>query len=786
MTTGDHILVQDLCGANWRFAFAGQPPPGAATAADLAAAGLTLRPCRVPGNFELDLQAHGLAPEPFTGLNILGLRRHERTHVWYVADFAAGPLPAGWSAELLFEGVDCFADIHLNGNPLGSCDNMLVEHSFEVTGRLEERNELLVHIRPALTEAERHDYPPVVQAGPLHWEALHVRKAPHMYGWDIMPRVLSAGLWRPVRLVARPPERMETLYLETLRLAPGGGAAQLRLHHELRLAPAPGDRYVLEIEGCCGASRFAAAKEVAFRAGALTFDVTAPALWWPRGYGEPNLYDVTVTLRKNDQTIDRRSFRHGIRTVALHRTSLTTADGQGEFVFRVNGEKVFCKGSNWVPLDAFHSRDQARLDRAIAMAADLECNILRCWGGNVYESDRFFDLCDSHGIMVWQDFAMACAVYPQDAGFQRRLRAEAVKVIRRLRGHACLVLWAGDNENDLAWADWMGRGDPNRNVTTRRTLPDALLQEDPARPYLPSSPCIDTEAYRAVTAPDAAGNALDLLLPENHLWGPRDYYKSAFYRSAACHFASEIGYHGCPDPDALRRFLTPARLWPCHDNREWILHSTNPTAGAEMFADPAHRVNLMVNQIRALFGEVPDNLDDFAFASQAVQAEAMKYFIERFRGGKWRRTGIIWWNLLDGWPQFSDAVVGYFFDRKQAYWHIRQAQRHVALLVREEDDDRLTLVAANDTRRDAALSHLVRDVDSGAVLFEGRATAAANAATVLGELPVPEGRRFLRIEWRGEAEGANHYLAGRPPFRLADYRRWLAAMPELRKTPMRS
>ena len=779
MSEASAAPVHDLSGTCWQFAFADRPPAKAATAADLAAAGLTLRPCTVPGNFELDLLAHGLIPDPFHGLNILGLRRYERTHVWYATRFRAAPAPAGWMSQLVFDGVDCCADIHLNGRLLGSCDNMLVEHAFDVDGRLQPENELLVHIRPAVEAAEAYPYPQAVAAMPLSWESLYVRKAPHMYGWDIMPRALSAGLWRPVRLVHRPPERIESLYLETLRIAPDAGRSQQRLQYALTLAGPP-DGCEIAIEGRCGDSRFSAVQPVRFRAGSLAFDIAAPRLWWPRGYGAADLYDVTVELRRDGRVLDRRAFRHGVRTVALQRTSLTTAEGRGEFVFRVNGERIFCKGSNWVPLDAFHSRDLARLDRAFAMVTDLECNILRCWGGNVYESDRFFDLCDRHGILVWQDFAMACAVYPQDEAFQRRLRDEAVQVIRRLRQHPSLLLWAGDNECDCSWAFWLQRGDPNRNVATRATLPAALQQEDPLRPYLPSSPYMDAAAYAHLTAP-APGTAPQNI-PEDHLWGPRDYYKSAFYRSAVCHFVSEIGYHACPDPDALRGFLTPERLWPYRDNPEWTLHSTNPTAGTEMFADPAYRVNLMVRQIRALFGDVPENLDDFAFASQAVQAEAKKYFIERFRAGKWRRTGIIWWNLLDGWPQLSDAIVGYFFDRKQAYWHIRQAQQHVAVIVREEDDGRLTLVAANDTRRDAALQVAVRDVDAGTVLFEGRAAAAANAATAVAPLRPPAGQRFLRLEWHGDAAGANHYLAGAPPFRLADYRRWLAAMPELRKT----
>ncbi len=753
----------DLC-AGWRFAYAiGAPDRVYASLDEAVAAGLTFHDAKVPGNLELDLQRLGKLADPFYGMNSEDLRELEFAHVWYARRFAAEERP-GCTAELVLEGVDCCASIYLNGLHLGDIDNMLVEHVFDVTRHLCEDNELFIHIRPARVVAREYDYPPNLAAFISSYDSLYIRKAPHMYGWDIMPRALSAGLWRPVSLRYRPIERFEMLYLETMNLSPEQDRADLSLRYDTKLHMAPGDDCRIRLEGACEDATFLEEVKLFSPAGAHRFALADPRLWRPNGYGEPHLYRVRATLLKNSAVLDERVFSFGVRTVRLERTDVTDAEGSGEFCFYVNGERIFAKGSNWVPLDAFHSRDIERVDRVIDLAVAAHCNILRCWGGNVYESDRFFDLCDAHGLMVWQDFAMACALYPEDEAFQRRLADEAVKVVRRLRQHPSLVLWAGDNECDQGY-HWHNMGDPNRNVLTRVVLPGVLGREDPRRPYLPSSPYISPAAFRAG----------EQALPEAHLWGPRGYYKAPFYRDAQCHFASEIGYHGCPDPESIRRFISPERVWPCTDNPEWNLHSTMPVPGHQVFGPDGARVMLMVNQIRALFGDVPDSIEEFAFASQATQGEAKKTFVEMFRGGKWRRTGIIWWNLMDGWPQMSDAVVDYYFTPKIAYRYITRSQQHVALMFREPDGLEQTLVAANDTREDATLHYTVTEIGSGRVISEGDALAPANETTPMATVPYdPDAQRCYLIAWSGPlGEGRNHYLAGRPPFRLAEYRDWV-------------
>ena len=761
MNSLQHQPSLDL-GGEWSFAYSIEPPTAPfRSAEELGGAGLKSYPCTVPSNFELDLQAAGIIGDPFYGMSMAALKPFEHAHVWYWRRFQAEEQP-GCNAELVFEGLDCFADVYLNGEQIGSCDNMLIAHQFAVDGLLRGENELLIHIRPALEEARKYDYPPSLSALGANYESLYVRKAPHMYGWDIMPRALSAGLWRPVKLRFRPAERLEEVYLETLSISEDRRVARLMLHYQARIAGDAQDACEVQLAGRCGESAFSERRPMLFQAGAFSFDLEGPALWWPRGRGEPNLYQCRATLLKNGRELDSFEFKHGIRMVALDRTSITDPTGKGEFCFRINGERVFVLGTNWVPVDAFHSRDATRIPQIIALAEGIGCNMFRCWGGNVYEDDLFFELCDQKGFMVWQDFALACAVYPQDRAFCERLEHEARQVVRRLRQHASLVLWSGDNECDMAYS-WGGRRrDPNTNVLTRQVLPQVLREEDPTRPYLPSSPYVDSVAFEAG----------ETFLPENHLWGPRDYYKSTFYKNSLCHFASEIGYHGCPSPSSIHKFISPEKVWPYTANEEWLLHATSPVPGVNLYD---YRIELMAKQVRELFGQVPETLEDFAFASQSSQAEASKFFIELFRSSKWRRTGLIWWNLIDGWPQFSDAVVDYYFQRKLAYSFIKRAQVPLYLLLKEPENWRLTLVACNDGREDISLEYSVRDVDTGEVLSSGQAIASADSVTTLGQISFSMGeKRFYLLEWQSALGGdRSHYLAGNPPFELARYRGWL-------------
>ena len=426
----------DLSGP-WSFATSFRPDEYR-TLADIEAGGVETLPCQVPSNLELDLHASGKIPDPFLGMNIVSLRKYESAHVWYFRRFDCA-VPADTTPILVFEGLDCFAEVWLNGRSIGTSANALVEHIFLAEGLRATGNELIVHLRPVSEEARKFSYPPGAVSQPNSYESLRVRKAPHVFGWDIMPRAVSAGIWRPVGLQFLPSTRIEAVWLETT--AADDTEAKLTLHFRARLPPGGISGYSITVAGACGDSIFNAQSPLMFEAGRVTFKVSKPRRWWPRDRGEQALYDVRVSLYQSGRELDRVEFRHGIRMVELLRTSLTDDIGTGEFCFMINGERLFIRGTNWVPADAYHSRDAARIAPMLELVEECGCNMIRCWGGSVYEPAAFFDFCDERGILVWQDFAMACAVYPQDDAFARIIDDEARKVIRRLRQHPSLVCW---------------------------------------------------------------------------------------------------------------------------------------------------------------------------------------------------------------------------------------------------------------------------------------------------------------------------------------------------------
>lgn len=735
---------------------------------------------RVPGNVELDLERAGKLPDLFHGANIYKVQELEGEEWWYQRSFEVPGSFAAKRLTLLFHGLDCVAEIWLNDRLVGSTDNMLVEHELDVTSAVQAgaRNSIAVRLRSAVLAARQFDYPGSTAALETNQESLFVRKAPHMYGWDIAPRAVSAGIWRSVELRAHDEAEIAELYYHTLEL--DGADALLGVHWQLRLAHADRRRLRLRFVArtAAGAAELEHVEPVRSSiAGLAKIRVRNARLWWPRGYGEPATYLVRCQLLDGENVLDSREDRIGIRTVELERTEVTD-EGGGQFLFRVNGEPIMCRGSNWVPLDAFHSRDAERYAAALALFDDLGCNIVRCWGGNVYEDHAFFEHCDTHGMMVWQDFTFACAIYPQNPEFLARVREEAIRVVRKLRNHPSILLWSGDNEVDEFYLR-LGR-DPAANRISREVLPTVCAEHDPHRPYLPSSPYESPRSaagYLRTFRPGGDGGARTTaqaresarrLMPEQHLWGPRDYFKSPFYSGTTAHFASEIGYHGCPNVSSLERFLSPGALWPWQGNDEWRIHAADQVPEGGRYS---YRVKLMADQVGELFGEIPQDLRRFVLASQASQAEAKKYFIESFRIRKWRRTGIIWWNVLDCWPQFSDAVVDYYFGRKLAYWYIKRSQLPVCLAVDEPENWHCGVVACNDTRAGAKGSFAVTDADSGESLLAGDFAVEANSCRHLGRIRVSHGEhRLLLINWEtGGRRYGNHYCLGKPPFDLEWY-----------------
>lgn len=760
----------------WRLDYFPQPDDGPIRELPLPVPAKTVK-ASVPGNCELDLVNAGVLPPPELGMNVLKLRPYEGYQWLYTKSFRKPAVSAGQRIMLEFEGIDTLADIFLNGRKIGETSNMLIPHEFNVTKLLKDGdNTVQVLIRSVMCEAQHMTIGQLgYSMGDSLADAEPFRKAGHMGGWDIFPRAFVSGLWRGVSLNVQDPVRIDQTAWIVRAVGVSSKRADLmvtcRVQAPFKHIGNAAIKYTISRNGKVFAER---TRRLDTYQNLASFFVENVDLWWPRGMGEPALYDASIEIAADSgEVLARHTEKIGFRTIKLEREDVYGPDRPGQFLFRVNGEPCYVRGSNWVPLDAFHGRDGQFLKSTLEMFADLNCNMVRVWGGGVYEPDEFFDFCDANGLMVWQDFMTGCSVFPQNDEYAKATETEVRTIVLKYRNRASLALWSGNNENDCAFSWKLGAlsRDPNRDRSSRVTIPNVLYEFDVTRPYLPSSP---------YESPDVA--AKKAKPSEMHLWGARAYYKVPYYTNSPCWFASEMGYHGMPNRALLEKVMskdavypwkgTPAKFEKDHRklewNDEWLLRASNPLLRRD--SSLIKRNDLMTNQIRIMFGGVDTDLDTFIEQSQTVQAEAMKTFCELFRSRKFTRfNGLVWWNVRDGWPQLSDAVVDYYGGKKPAYYALKAVQQDQLAMLRDDH----SAWAVNDTRRPVKGHAIYRDKASGKVLLDCDYEVAANSKTHIGIVPF-SGQGLIEIEYSVEGQKyRNHFLYGEPPFKWAEVKEWM-------------
>ncbi len=705
----------------------------------------------VPGNFELDFIKAGLLPKDlYFGENVLETQKYESTHLWYFTEFETKETDK--DAFILFEGIDTAAEIFIDGEFFAFTENMLIPYEFSLEELKAGKHEIVVHIIPANVHTRDIPLDPKCRGLRYNLDSLLIRKAPYMYGWDIMPRIVSGGLWRPVSIVYKNKNRITDYRLSTTKIFEN--EAELTLDFSIHTNEDFLTDFAIKVDGKSGDSTFSFTDKMYSVNKKMHMNIPSPKLWWPKNYGDPDLYDITLSLLYKDEVCDTVTFKTGIRTVLLERTS--QAGEKGTFRFIVNGKPIMCLGTNWVPTDPFPSRHDQYTLRGLEMVNELNCNMLRCWGGNVYPEDQFYDYCDEHGILVWQDFSMACAIYPNDERFLSLIQEEAEVIVKRLRNHTCLALWSGDNECDgmYVWdritykEENFHQSNPNNNLITRKVLPSVISRLDNVHTFLPSSPYLDEVAF-------SEGNPA-----EDHLWGPRDYFKGDYYnKDSKCHFASETGYHGCPSPESLRKFIGEENLKNVGDSKictdlHWLVHASG--MDTDVNGIYAYRIPLMTAQVERLFDTYGD-IFDYALKSQISQAEAVKFFIEHFRIQKNYRWGILWWNIIDGWPQVSDAIVDWYGTKKLAYSYILRSQKPFCLMCDEPDSDgNITLCAINDTRKTVFVNYTVTEALTGKVIVKGSVKVEPDQKATLDSFKENNGEYYI-ISWSGDETGTNHF-----------------------------
>ncbi|MHA1732968.1 MAG: glycosyl hydrolase 2 galactose-binding domain-containing protein [Promethearchaeota archaeon] len=694
--------------------------------------------CELPVQFPQLLQAAGLEPDPYFSKNYRRFVEYEHHHLWFRLEFEFPDWASGSTTGrvlLEFAEIDTLAEVYLDGRLLGESDDFHLTWVFDVTDSARRGpHELVVHVLP-LPPEER----PGFEVTGLAQKGWTVRKPQHAFGWDIFPRLLGGGIHGPVLLHEVGPVWFMRLWVETLEVVGTGADLEAaRLALGIRVEGDPGARTgdLLEVAVEIGEASGAGTRtSLAFRrtweelaAGlSVEFDLASPKAWMPRPWTSRATYVARVVVNSGTGVLCESSTEFGVRVVELVEEP---RDGGGRgFRFSVNGERMFVAGTNWVPLDALHLPPPGRLDAALGYLEELHCNVVRVWGDGTYGSDEFYEWCDEHGVLVWQDFAMACGTYEATPEFVAALENEVRQVVNRIRCHPSLALLCGDNENERD-AVGGGRNLPpleEFNVTGRRVIPAVLKEEGVRVPYIPSSP-YNPDDWRAPSDP-ASGNA--------HLWFHGEAFRHGNYFGVVPSFVSEVGHLSLPAGESLASFL-PRTVLEDWESEEWAVHFGD----IEEHRAYRARQEKMRHSIELYFGAVPRDLEDYVMASQCVQAEALKYWIEMARARQGECGGIIWWNLLDGWPQCSDAVVDYYLRRKVAYWVVEVSQREVS-----------PIAVAPGVERGGAWSHdrvefwlannSAGTTPAGRVTIR-KTTPSGNQLEELAVGPVePQGARFL-------------------------------------------
>jgi beta-mannosidase len=636
-------------------------------------------PAQVPGGVHTDLLEAGVIPDPFAGDNEKRVQWVAERDWTYRRTFT--PDAAVLAEQVVFlvcDGLDTLAEVTLNGLVLGQTDNAFRRYRWDVTDILEEgENTLTVRFRsPIQYITERQAERPLRGVGPAIPGGPYLRKAPCQFGWDWGPQLPPIGIWKDVRLEGRGTARFDDVHVRQRHRDDG---VTLAVHVSTESWEDRPLTVLVRVTGPDGAVQQA---QAAVLGGSQTVpvDVKDPQLWWPNGYGEQPLYDVEVELHADEALCDRRTYRVGLRTLELRREP----DAWGEsFTFVVNGVPIFAKGANWIPADSFPTRiTDAHLERLIRDAAATHQNMLRVWGGGVYEEERFYDLCDRYGLLVWQDFTFACSIYPMDdEAFVENAHVEAVQNIRRLRHRASLALWCGNNEMEAGWVHW-GWGTREDWAELKdaydhffhHLLPQWVAAEDPDRSYWPSSPSSGVPF----------DNPQDPARGDAHYWGVwHGGQPFSAYRDQLPRFMSEFGFQSLPPLATVATYA---------DEADWNMTSYVMEHHQRSGSGNGRIVKHMTEHFR-----MPKDFPSLVYVSMVLQAEGIRFGVEHWRRHMERVSGTLYWQLNDCWPVASWSSLDYYGRWKALHYAARRFYAPVLLSIEDDlAEARMTVHVSND------------------------------------------------------------------------------------------
>lgn len=651
----------------------------------------------VPGCVHTDLISAGILGDIFYRDNSKTCQWVEDRDFTYTRKFTVEKLEN--NAYLEFDGLDTYCDVYLNGKRIGTAEDMHIPYEFPVDGFLKEgENTIQVRFRSAVREVA--DLP--LYSAAFTKERVRTRRIQCTYFWDWVDRFVTCGIFKDVRLVFRKNNEIDNVYVYTKNVNPY--SAHLRLEINFRNVIAEQDWVTIEILDPNGNVAFKKSRKILTDLIEEYIDIRDPELWYPAGYGAQPLYTVKISTPTSEKT-----FKYGIRElVILQLEDIEGSDDEKlcreiqnlEFVkaydrnkatacFTVlcNDVKIMCKGANWVPCDPFPSNESPeKITKLLELAVLGNVNMLRIWGGGIFERDEFYEECDRLGILITQDFLMACGTYPEkEQWFIEALNKEAKAAAIRLRNHACLAWWSGDNENAV-------EGDENRTdfkgylAATYGILP-ILRKYDPMRYFLPSSPYggdVYSSATRGTTHNTWYLGAIFKAIRESDLSEYRDFFASMFSR-----FSAEQSAFGLPFVSSLKKFMTEEDIYGDDQTISEFHMKNNPDLGLTLF----EYVNMMSQKI---FGEYTSGADR-VLKQQMVHCEWMRVTLEAHRIHKWFSSGVIYWMYNDCWAAANGwAIVDYYVKPKPGYYAFKRAAQPVIASI-EKKNGELNVYCCNDS-----------------------------------------------------------------------------------------
>ena len=707
-------------------------------------------PATVPGVVHTDLMDNKIIEDPFFRLNERGMQWIDKEDWIYQTTFQLTPEMMGReNIDLIFKGLDTYADVYLNEKKILEANNMFREWKTSIKPDLKPgENVLKIYFHsPIKVDIPKWDALPYqYEAGNDQSEnggvfnkkvSVFARKAGYHYGWDWGPRLVTSGIWRPVYVEAWDNARINDVFIRQ----PEVSKSRASLIGEVEiLADKEIDQANVTItEAASG--RVLAGQTVSLQKGinkiSLPFSIKSPKLWWSNGLGEPHLYSFRTDLTVNNQTSDAWTEEVGLRSLKI----INRPDKDGKtFYVELNGIPVFAKGANYIPQDNFLPRvTPGQYEKTILDAANANMNMLRIWGGGTYESDLFYQLCDRYGILVWQDFMFACSLYPAEGELLENIRQEAIDNVKRLRNHACIALWCGNNECNDAWFNWGWQKrykaqNPEYeqkiwkqfNDQYNVTLPQVVEEYAPESFYWPSSPFARYDGG----SDDRNG--------DRHYWEVWHGKKPIeMYNKERSRFFSEYGFQSFPEFESVKRYAPRQEDWDIY-SEIMMSHQRGGMHANELIE------TYLLNEYRK-----PRNFEAFLYMNHVLQGDAIKTAIEAHRRDMPYCMGTLFWQHNDCWPVASWASRDYYGRWKAQHYFARKAYRDILVSPIADEDGQLKVQIVSD-RHKACNGRLEVKVMklTGEVLnsYKRNVIVDANSSKALFSVPLDEALKGVRKE----------------------------------------